>query len=92
MIVKQGRTPAIVPFDMTGVVRDEGGVLRYTGLPTSLVTMLRATVDVHGAEEALVEVGGPRVSYRSCGIARPGWAAGHGRVARGARGHPPGQR
>lgn len=64
MIVKEGRTPRIMPFDMAGIERDATGVLRYTDLPESLVAMLRATVDAHGAEEALVEVGGPRASYQ----------------------------
>ena len=63
MIVKQGRTPRVMPFDMTGVERDATGVLRYAGLPSSLVAMFRATVDRHGDDEALVEVGGMRVSY-----------------------------
>jgi len=64
MIVKQGRTPRVMPFDMTGVERDETGVLRYSGLPSSLVAMFRATVDQHGDDEALVEVGGERVTYQ----------------------------
>ena len=34
MIVKQGRTPSIMPFDMSGIDRTDDGVLRYTGLPT----------------------------------------------------------
>lgn len=64
MIVKEGRTPRIMPFDMSGIERDATGVLRYTDLPESLVAMLRATVAAHGAEEALVEVGGPRATYQ----------------------------
>ena len=64
MIVKQGRTPRVMPFDMTGVERDATGVLRYSGLPSSLVAMFRATVDQHGDDEALVEVGGERVTYQ----------------------------
>ena len=64
MIVKEGRTPRLMPFDMTGVERDSTGVLRYTDLPESLVAMLRATVDAHAGDEALVEVGGPRASYQ----------------------------
>jgi len=51
-------------FDMTGVVRGPDGIKRYEGLPRNLVQMLRASVDQHGAEEAIVETGGgPRLSY-----------------------------
>lgn len=52
------------PFDTSGMVRDGRGVARYAGLPSSLVAMVRATVDAHGGNEAVVEVGGPRLSYR----------------------------
>ena len=64
MIVKEGRTPQIMPFEMTGVVRDDAGILRYTGLPSSLLEMFRATVDRLPDAEALYELGGERVSYR----------------------------
>ena len=40
MIVKQGRTPRIMPFAMDGIERDPSGVLRYTGLQPSLLHML----------------------------------------------------
>lgn len=52
------------PFDASGVVRDQRGIARYADLPPSLVAMFRATVDAHGEREALVEVGGPRLTYR----------------------------
>lgn len=52
------------PFDTSGTVRDERGVLHYANLPSSLVEMLRATVEAHPGQEALVEVGGDRLSYR----------------------------
>ena len=64
MIVKAGRTPNIVPFDMTGVERSGDGVLRYTGLPTSLVAMFGAGVKAQPDGEALAELGGERVSYQ----------------------------
>jgi long-chain acyl-CoA synthetase len=51
------------PFDETGVERDSGGIARYTDRPASLVQMLRASVDRDAAAIALVEVGGPSVSY-----------------------------
>ena len=63
-IVKEGRTPRIVPFDMTGVERGPKGNLRYADLPASLVAMLETTVDRVPDAEALVELGGERVSYR----------------------------
>ena len=51
-------------FDMTGVTRGPDGIKRYAGLPRNLVHMLRASVDGHGAAEAVVETGaGPRLSY-----------------------------
>ncbi len=51
-------------FDMTGVVRGPDGVKRYQGLPRNLVQMLRASVEQHGTEEAVVETGGgPRLIY-----------------------------
>ena len=64
MIVKQGRNPGIIPWDMSNVERDAEGILRYTNLPESLVAMLQATVDRSPDAEALVELGGERVSYR----------------------------
>jgi long-chain acyl-CoA synthetase len=64
MIVKEGRTPRLLPFDMSGVERDSAGVLRYGGLPSSLVAMLRSTVGSHGGSEGLVELGGERLTYQ----------------------------
>src|SRR6266508_168653 len=64
MIVKEGRTPKLVPFDMTGVERDAAGILRYTSLPSSLVAMFEATLARVPDGEALVELGGERVTYR----------------------------
>ncbi|MBC3189790.1 AMP-binding protein [Pseudonocardia sp. C8] len=52
------------PFDTSGITRDERGVAHYTNLPPSLVAMLCATVDEHPDQEALVEVGGERLTYR----------------------------
>jgi long-chain acyl-CoA synthetase len=52
------------PFDMAGIERDAAGVAHYTALPDSLVAVLRATVERHPQAEALVEVGGERLSYR----------------------------
>ncbi|MPY99807.1 MAG: AMP-binding protein [Actinophytocola sp.] len=52
------------PFDTSGVARDAHGIARYTDLPSSLVSMLRATVDAHADSEAVVEVDGPRLTFR----------------------------
>lgn len=51
-------------FDRSGIVRDERGVAHYTGLADSLVQMLRESVERFGDREALVEVGGDRLTYR----------------------------
>lgn len=52
------------PFDTTGVVRDAGSIARYADLPASLVHLLRARADELPDHEAVVELGGARLSYR----------------------------
>src|ERR1039458_878581 len=53
------------PFDTAGVTRGPDGIKRYDGLPSSLVHMLRDTVEGHPDREALAETGGgPRLTYR----------------------------
>ena len=53
------------PFDTTGVVRGPDGIKRYEGLSSSLLRMLRDTVDRDAGREALVETGGgPRLTYQ----------------------------
>jgi len=64
MIIKEGCTPNIVPFDMSDVERSADGSLRYTNLPASLVAMFRSTVEAQPDGEALMELGGERVSYQ----------------------------
>ena len=54
----------IRPFDYTGITRDSRGIARYDALPDSLVEMLRRTVDRTPNAEAIVEIGGGRMSYR----------------------------
>lgn len=61
---KQGRVPAIEPFDMSGVVRGSDGVLRYDGLATSMVDMLRQAVARTPDRECLVILGGERLTYQ----------------------------
>ncbi len=62
-VVKEGRAGRIQPFSSAGVERGADGVLHYQDLHTSVVAMLRETVDEVGGEEALVEVGGGRLTY-----------------------------
>ena len=54
----------IQPFDMTGITRGADRIARYDGLAASLIDMLRATVDASPGNEAIVEIGGPRIAYR----------------------------
>ncbi|WP_219416835.1 class I adenylate-forming enzyme family protein [Pseudonocardia nigra] len=60
----QPRPRGAAPFDSSGTARDGIGVAHYTDLAPSLVAMLRATVDRHPDVEAVVEVGGERLTYR----------------------------
>lgn len=52
------------PFSMTGVTRDRDGILRYDDLPATLLDMLAEQVERHPDSEAVVEVGGGRLTYR----------------------------
>lgn len=52
------------PFDTSGITVGADGVKRYDGLPASLVAMLEGTVARSAGVEAVVEVGGPRLTYR----------------------------
>src|SRR5258705_536254 len=54
----------IRPFEYSGITRDAAGIAHYNNRPNSLVEMLRATVDKSPEHEAIVELGGPRVTYR----------------------------
>jgi acyl-CoA synthetase (AMP-forming)/AMP-acid ligase II len=51
------------PFDTSGIERGPDGVARYTDRPPSLVAMLRATTDRVPDGEAVVELGGERLTY-----------------------------
>src|SRR6266849_4324525 len=51
------------PFDETGVAADDQGIRRYPNLHESLVEMLDDSVRADPSAEALVEVGGGRLSY-----------------------------
>jgi acyl-CoA synthetase (AMP-forming)/AMP-acid ligase II len=61
--VKEGRVGRIQPYDMSGIVRGADGVLHYEGLPETVLELLRNAVDAVPDREALVEVGGRRLTY-----------------------------
>ncbi len=63
-ITKQGRSGRTLPFDMSGVLRTDDGVLRYSALAPSLLDMFRASVDRHPDHECVVVLGGERVTYQ----------------------------
>ena len=52
------------PFDESGVERDAAGIKHYVDLPDSVVAMLRTSVERDPDGEAVVEVDGPRLTYR----------------------------
>jgi acyl-CoA synthetase (AMP-forming)/AMP-acid ligase II len=54
----------IQPFDMSGIARGADGIARYLDRPRSLIEMLHQTVERVPDDEALVELGGGRVTYR----------------------------
>ena len=51
------------PFDQAGVQRGADGIARYLERPPSLVHLLRASVERDRGATAVVEVGGPSLSY-----------------------------
>ncbi len=51
------------PFDETGVERGADGRARYVGRPDSLVEMLSASLDRDPRATAVLEVGGPAITY-----------------------------
>jgi acyl-CoA synthetase (AMP-forming)/AMP-acid ligase II len=87
VIVKEGRTPRIVPFPMADIERTDDGVLRYTKRMPSLVELLRRTVERHADQEALVELGGERLTYQQLWdrAARVAGGLGAGGISRGDR-------
>lgn len=52
------------PFPTTGVSRGRDGIPRYDELPATLVDMLADQVDARPDSEAVVELGGGRLTYR----------------------------
>jgi long-chain acyl-CoA synthetase len=51
-------------FNAAGVVRAADGIKHYTGLPASVVAMLRASVERDPDGDAVAVLDGPRVSYQ----------------------------
>jgi acyl-CoA synthetase (AMP-forming)/AMP-acid ligase II len=56
--------PRPEPFDNSAITRGGDGIARYDGRPASLIEMLRTTVEATPQAEAIVELGGERVTYR----------------------------
>jgi acyl-CoA synthetase (AMP-forming)/AMP-acid ligase II len=51
------------PFSLDGVSRDAAGVAHYVDLPPSLVDAVRTSTARYPEHEAVVEIGGPRLTY-----------------------------
>jgi len=64
IVEKKGRPARLRPFDESGIVRGADGVLHYTNRPTSVLEMLRASVERDPSHTAVVELGGDRVDYQ----------------------------
>jgi long-chain acyl-CoA synthetase len=54
----------IHPFEESRIERGADGIARYKDRPRSLVEMLRTSVEKSPNAEAVVEVGGPRLTFR----------------------------
>ena len=52
------------PFDYSSIAPDSRGVSHYLNRRRSLIEMLRASVELSPDAEALVEIGGPRLTYQ----------------------------
>jgi acyl-CoA synthetase (AMP-forming)/AMP-acid ligase II len=63
MVQKEGRSARLRPFDESGVVRGADGVLHYSDLPSSVLNMLRVSVERDPSHVAVIELGGDRVDY-----------------------------
>ncbi|WP_309229803.1 AMP-binding protein [Blastococcus sp. TML/M2B] len=51
------------PFDTSGIEVGEDGIRRYTGLERTVVDMLRTTVGRYPERTAVVELGGPSITF-----------------------------
>jgi len=54
----------IRPFDPNGIERGADGIARYRDRPRTVIEMLRTTVERGPQTEAVVEIGGPSVTYQ----------------------------
>ncbi|WP_067972129.1 class I adenylate-forming enzyme family protein [Mycolicibacter icosiumassiliensis] len=52
------------PFPVTGVIRDHNGVAHYEQLPATLLDLLAEQAEQRPDSEAVVELGGDRLTYR----------------------------
>jgi len=64
MVQKEGRPARLRPFDESGVVRRADGVLHYSDQPTSVLDMLRASVERDPSHIAVIELNGDRIDYQ----------------------------
>ncbi|WP_174554592.1 class I adenylate-forming enzyme family protein [Nocardia mikamii] len=83
------------PFGQSGVSLDARGVPRYTDLPVTLIDMVRRHVETRPDAEAVVEIGGQRLTYaqlweRATRVAGGLRSAGVGRGDRVALRYPAG--
>lgn len=76
------------PFDVSGIEIGMDGIKRYTGLAPNLVHLLRRAVEEQADHDALVELGGARVTYQQLWDRASRVAGG----LAGARGRPGGPR
>ena len=88
-------TREYAPFATDGVSVDAAGVRHYEGLPATLIDLLRDRVAAHPDREAVVELGGERLTYqqlwdRAARVAGGLVAAGVERGDRVAVRYPPG--
>lgn len=58
------RRPSPYPFATHGIRRDKDGIAHYEDLPQSLVAVLRHWAEATPQSDAVIAVGGPRLSYR----------------------------
>ncbi len=56
------------PFDVSGIEIGMDGIKRYTGLAPNLVHLLRGAAEEQADHDALVELGGARVTYQQLWI------------------------
>ncbi len=62
-ITKQGRSGTLLPFDMEGLQRGADGAIHYTGVDSTLIEMMDRARMTWPDLEAIVELGGARISY-----------------------------